>query len=221
MFFNTGEISFEESVLLHIARGDWAIEALRDPEIEGDFTSWIVVLHYGPVPEGLRLEELSNIRAKFIAECDWDSLQNAKDSFRKRDIVFHNCHKSDEVVLWNSFELFDQLHLLQLLDCFAYKQEVSQRLSIIFIDEYLWQATSESQLERLGKREPVSEKQLVLGQLSWTAFTAPTPELMLELMQECTSVLPFLQNALFRLFEEFPAEWSGLPRTEHCILEQV
>tara|TARA_B100001105_G_scaffold202042_1_gene165750 strand:+ start:42 stop:602 length:561 start_codon:yes stop_codon:yes gene_type:complete len=179
------------------------------------------VLHDGPVPEGLRLEELSNIRAKFIAECDWDSLQNAKDSFRKRDIVFHNCHKSDEVVLWNSFELFDQLHLLQLLDCFAYKQEVSQRLSIIFIDEYLWQATSESQLERLGKREPVSEKQLVLGQLSWTAFTAPTPELMLELMQECTSVLPFLQNALFRLFEEFPAEWSGLPRTEHCILEQV
>jgi len=174
------------------------------------------VLHDGPVPEGLSLEELSNIRAKFIAECEWDSLQNAKDSFRKRDIVFHDCHKSDEVVLWNSFELFDQLHLLQLLDCFAYKQEVSQRLNIIYIDEYLWQTTSESQLERLGKREPVSEKQLVLGQLSWTAFIAPPPELMLELMQEYTSVLPFLQNALFRLFEEFPAEWSGLPRTEHC-----
>ena len=173
------------------------------------------VLHYGPVPEGLRLEELSNIRAKFIAECDWDFLQNAKDSFRKRDIVFHNCHKSDEVVLWNSFELFDQLHLLQLLDCFAYKQEVSQRLSIIFIDEYLWQATSESQVVRLGKREPVSEKQLVLGQLSWTAFTAPTHELMLDLMHEYTSVLTLLQNALFPLFEQFPAECSGLPRTEH------
>ena len=115
-----------------------------------------------------------------------------KDSFRERDIVFHNCRKSDEVVLWNSFELFDQLHLMELLDCFAYKQEISQRLSILFIDEYLWKATSESQLERLGKRDPVSEKQLVLGQLSWTAFTAPTPELMLELMQECTSVLPFL-----------------------------
>ena len=106
-------------------------------------------------------------------------LKMLKTLFGKWTLVFHNCHKYDEVVLWNSFELFDQLHLLQLLDCFAYKQEVSQRLSIIFIDEYLWQATSESQLERLGKREPVSEKQLVLGQLSWTAFTAPTPELML------------------------------------------
>ena len=84
--------------------------------------------------------------------------------------LFSISHKSDKVVLWNSFELFDQLHLLQLLDCFAYKQEVSQRLSIIFIDEYLWQVTSESQLERLGKREPVSEKQLVLGQLTLDCF---------------------------------------------------
>ena len=82
------------------------------------------VLHDGPVPEGLRLEEISNIRAKFIAECSWDSLENAKDYFRKEDIVSHNWHKSDEVLLWNSFELFDQLHLLQLLDSFAYKQKV-------------------------------------------------------------------------------------------------
>ena len=94
MFFNNGEISFEESVLLHFTKGgDCAIEAfLRDSEIEGDFLSQMNVLHDGPVPEGLRLEELPNIRAKFIAECDWDSLQNAKDSFWKRDIVFHNCH---------------------------------------------------------------------------------------------------------------------------------
>ena len=39
MFFNTDEISLEESVLLHIVSGDCAIEALRDSEIEGDFVS--------------------------------------------------------------------------------------------------------------------------------------------------------------------------------------
>ena len=94
MFFNTGEISFRGNVLLNIVNGDCAIEALIHSGIEGDFISWLDVLDDEPVPEGLRLEELSNIRAKFIAECDWDSLQNAKDSFRKRDIVFHNCHKS-------------------------------------------------------------------------------------------------------------------------------
>ena len=80
--------------MLHIVSGDCSIEALRDSKIEVDFLSRMDVLHDAPVPKGLRLEELSKIRTKFIAECDWDSLQNAKDSFRKRDIVFHNCHKS-------------------------------------------------------------------------------------------------------------------------------
>ena len=89
-------------------------------------------LHDGPVPEGLRLEDLSNIRAKFIAERDWDSLQNAKDSFRKRDIVFHNCHKSDEMVLWNRFELFDQL-LLAVVRLFCL-----QAGSLSAIENYLY-----------------------------------------------------------------------------------
>ena len=61
MFLNTGEISFEESVLLHIVSGDCAIEALRNSKIEGDFLSWMDILHDAPVPEGLRLEELSKI----------------------------------------------------------------------------------------------------------------------------------------------------------------
>ena len=81
--------------------------------------------------------------------------------------------------------------------------------------------TFESRPEMIGKRESVSEKQLVLGQLGWSNFTIPTPELMLELMQEYTFVLPFLQYALFRLFEEFSAECTGLPRTAQCIFEQV
>ena len=38
MFFNTGEISSEESVLLHIVSGDCVIEALRDSKIEGGFS---------------------------------------------------------------------------------------------------------------------------------------------------------------------------------------
>ena len=39
--------------------------------------------------------------------------------FQKRDIVSRKCHECDEVVLWNSFELFDQLKIMQLLDGFA------------------------------------------------------------------------------------------------------
>ena len=39
-FFN-----FQENAVLHIVNGDCAIEALKDSGIEGDFLSWLDVLH--------------------------------------------------------------------------------------------------------------------------------------------------------------------------------
>ncbi len=119
--------------MLHIVNGDCAIQALKDSGIEGDFLSWLDVLHDGPVPEGLSLEELSEVRAEFIADCDWAVLEKAKNAFQKRDIVFRKCHEYDEVVLWNSFELFDQLHIMQLLDGFAQARDNFQHLSVIFL----------------------------------------------------------------------------------------
>jgi hypothetical protein len=94
-------------------------------------------------------------------------------------------------------------------------------LSVIFIDDYLGSVSIESLPQWLEKRESVSKKQRVLGQLGWKAFTAQTPELMFELAQQDTSVLQFLQSGLLRLFGEFPAEGYGQTRTEHCILDRI
>ena len=95
------------------------------------------MLHDEPVPERLSLEELSEVLADFISDCDWAVLEKAKNAFHKRNIVFRKCHEYDEVVLWNSFELFDQLHIMQLLDGFAQTRNNLQHLSVIFIDAYL------------------------------------------------------------------------------------
>ena len=63
-------ISFQENAVLHIVNGDCAIQALKDSGIEGDFLSWLDVLHDGPVSEGLSLDELFEVRADFIADYD-------------------------------------------------------------------------------------------------------------------------------------------------------
>ena len=102
--------------MLHIVNGDCAIEALKDSGIEGDFLSWLDVLHDGLVPERLSLKELFEVRADFIADYNWSVVEKEKNAFQKMDIVFRKCHEYDEVVLWNSFELFDRLHIMQLLD---------------------------------------------------------------------------------------------------------
>ena len=82
-------------------------------------------------------------------------------------------------------------------------------MSVIFIDDFLGGIPIESLPQWLEKRESVSKKQLVLGQLGWEAFTAQTPELMFKLAQQDTSVLQFFQSGLLRLFGEFPAEGYG------------
>ena len=74
------------------------------------------MLHDGLVPERLSLKELFEVRADFIADYNWSVVEKEKNAFQKRDIVFRKCHEYDEVVLWNSFELFDRLHIMQLLD---------------------------------------------------------------------------------------------------------
>ena len=74
--------------MLHIVNGDCAIEALKDSGIEGDFLSWLDVLHDGPVPEGLSLEELSEVSADFIADCDWAVLEKAKNAFSEKGYCF-------------------------------------------------------------------------------------------------------------------------------------
>ena len=116
------------------------------------------VLHDGLVPEGLSLEELSEVRAEFITDCAWAVVEKAKIAFQKRDIFSRKCHKYDEVVLWNSFELFDQLHIMQLLDGFAQARDNFQRLSIIFFDDYLGRGPIESLPQWLEKRESISKK---------------------------------------------------------------
>ena len=63
---------------------------MKDSGIEGDFLSRLDVLHDGPVPEGLSLEELSEVRADFIENCDWAVLEKAKNAFQKRNIVSTN-----------------------------------------------------------------------------------------------------------------------------------
>ena len=120
-----------------------------------------------------------------------------------------------------SFELFDQLHIIQLLDCFAETGDNFSALESQFIDDLLWRVSIESLPQWLENRESVSKKQLVLGQLGWKASTAQTPELMFELAQKHTSVLPFLQSGLLRLFEEFPAEGGELTRIKHCFFDIV
>lgn len=57
--------------MLHITNGDIAVERMRDGGLRGEYLPWHDVLHEGPVPVTATLQELSAIRARYLAGCDY------------------------------------------------------------------------------------------------------------------------------------------------------
>ena len=66
-----------------------------------------------------------------------------------------------------------------------------------------------------------TDKQLQLATLVWNAFRDDNPRLLESCMGSPMDTLPFLQDALARLFEEIPSATNGLTRTQTQMLQAV
>lgn len=206
---------------LHITNGDVAANTLREAGIEGEVLPWRDVLHEGPVPAGLGLHELSRIRARYIADCGWAGFEAVLADFHARDTLLESSLHRTEVTLWFEHDLYDQLQLLQLLDWFAVQVPGTMRLSLICSDQYLGRLPAAGMAALFPARAPVTVAQLQLAQRAWRAFRAPEPEDWQALLDEDTSPLTFLTDAVLRHLEQFPSVANGLNRTETQLLEAV
>jgi hypothetical protein len=196
--------------------------------VPGNVLSWRDILHDGPVPAGLTLEELRPVRARFIADQSWGAYDDVLADFTSRDKTLVTSIAEDEIVLWFEHDLYDQLQLLQLLDWFA-EHPPQRKLSLICIGAHpevanfsgLGQLTPLQLAALFPQRHIVSNAELALGQAGWTAFRAPDPTAVERLLESDIMALPFLRAALTRHLEEFPDTRSGLARSERNILHAI
>jgi len=213
--------------MLHITNGDSAAESLSQSRIGGHVLPWRDVLHEGPVPGGLGLEALSEVRSRFIAEAGWAPETATPGLFEARDSQLRVTDGREDVVLWFEADLYDQLQLIQLLDWFA--EHPARSLNLICIAEHpdlprfigLGQLTPGQMADLFPTRQVVTPEQLKLGREAWAAFRAPTPTPLVDLRARDTRPLPFLASALFRMIEEYPSAEAGLGRTEHQVLSAL
>ena len=213
--------------MLHLTNGDHALEALRAAQFEGGFLPWRDVLHEGPVPEGLGLAELSQLRAGFIASCGWGAREDLERAFRSRDAVLEASVTEEEVVLWFESDLYDQLQLCQVLAWYCDQPSRPLKLSLICVDR----DPKDGRFRGLAERDPaslqteyarrvtVSKAQLERAAAAWAAFRAPQLRALDRFRLDGTPELPFLAAALGRLLEELPSLECGLSRTEQAVLE--
>ena len=206
---------------LNITNGDSAVGTLDEAGIAGKTIAWRDVLHEGPVDSSLSLAELSEQRAKFIAERGWDDFNHVSGDFQERDRIIQHLDYFDEVVLWFEDDLYDQLQLIQLLDFFAGGVGAGKTLSLIQVDGYIPPLKPAELKELDEKRSTVTPDQVSLATRAWRAFGAPQPTAVSDVLREDTTVLPYLANAFRRHLEEFPSTVNGLSRSEREALTAI
>ncbi len=207
--------------MLIITNGDSAVEALRAAGIEAEYLPWRAVLHDGPIPEGLDLSALSSVRATYLASLGWGEESKIKADFTERNSALEEFRRHSEVLLWFEHDLYDQLQLLQILDWFSRRARPDTRLTLICEAEFVAQSPARRLEELFDRRGEVPPTTLEMGWRAWAAVRSPTPQRSAALLESGDEGLPFVQAALLRFLEEYPAPGTGLARSERQILESL
>lgn len=209
------------SNILNITNGDSAVEIMKQADIAGQFLPWKDLLHDGPVPENMSLEELSKVRAQFIAGLGWGEPDSVLKSFVERDNELKSFEKYEKVILWFEHDLYDQLQILQILDWFYSNSAGGVELSIICTERYLGMLSPDEMKGLVKYEEPITESHLKLSSKAWSAFRSGSPEKWFGLLNTDTSALPFLEGAIVRMLEEYPSCSNGLSRTAQQALKII
>jgi hypothetical protein len=213
--------SLEQGYDLIITNGDSAGELLRKAFTGTEVLPWRDVLHDGPVPITDTFEELSELRADFLAERNWGDPDILRENFQARDRGLAHHEVFETVTLWFEHDLYDQLQLIQLLDWFHTAPGQGSGLQLVQSDDFLGTQNVESIKAFADKSKPVSDQQLSLASEAWAAFRQTTPTDWAALLKQDLSALPYLEQTVLRMLQELPGTRSGLARTQHQILMAI
>lgn len=204
---------------LIITNGDSTLALMQDAGFTETLVPWRDVLHEGPVPAGLDLRALSRVRARYLADRGAGDVDQLMQDFDARDEVLRSLTESTSVTLWLEHDLYDQLQLLQLLDWFA--DHPHPQLSLVCTNHYLGLCTPDQITKLASTASEVLMEHCLLGRAGWQAFRSADPNALLDFLEEDLSPLPFMEEAILRLLEEYPAPQSGLSRTASQILQKL
>ena len=206
---------------LHITNGDSVVYTFKKAGILGTHLPWRDVLHEGPVPGELALEDCSRVRGAYLASRGYGKPIRVLHDFQARDAVIRRATEFDEVVLWFEHDLYDQLQMLQILHVLHGMELEPGRVSIVQSDSYLGSMTAEEIVTLHPKRRTVTRAMFERASLVWKHFCSSEPASLLADASTEHAGFPHLRTALHRLCEEYPWVSDGLSRSQRQALQSV
>jgi RNA polymerase sigma factor (sigma-70 family) len=107
------------SAMLHIADGESVAGTLRESGIPGQVSVYGDLMYEGPAPAGLDEEAWRETRARFLAEEGYQTLEEARQYLKACEDTLTAFSQHEEVVVWLSHTLSNQLILIKVLDWFG------------------------------------------------------------------------------------------------------
>lgn len=206
---------------LHITNGDHAAKAIRFAGLGDDILPWRDVLHDGPVPAALKLNELSRVRAEFLAVNRWGVAEAIRTEFTTRDARFGIAAEHGRVTLWFESDLYDQLQLAQILAELFNAHAPFEEAELVEVDGYI-SAMDPAALHRAYEsRVSIGIRHFEIAREIWDAFRESQPTRLHKLAAKDYPVLPYMAAALRRLFEEFPHVESGVTGIQAAVLNEL
>ena len=213
--------------MLHVTNGSVVVTRLHDLGLPGRVLPWDDVLHEGPVRAGLDPAALRAERAVFLAGSFGGEAAEIERGLAARDQVLASASADDEVVLWFEHDLYDQLHLLQILD-----QLEHPRVTGVLSDDYLGAQSAQTLREWFAARQPISTEDRRIARQAWTAFRSADPMDLVAFVERTSTFaqgasvgrlgrFPHLIPALRRHLQQFPWVGTGLSRSQAQALAAV
>lgn len=185
------------------------------------------VLYEGPLVSGMSPQQLAHKRADYFASIGMDAVKQLSSSYVQRFQQLGTFAKHQQLVLWYSQNLYNQLLLVQLLHWLEGQDTGRLEISLCTPDRLpvtrniqSFELLSADQMESLYKRRlEVSINQLNIARAVWEAICSDDPRDIALFSRPDLASLPYLPDAVARLIQQFPAKANGLSLAEKQILE--
>ncbi|MDH5547478.1 MAG: DUF1835 domain-containing protein [Gammaproteobacteria bacterium] len=202
-------------------------DAINRAQLFGDVVACEDVLYEGPLMQGKSPVEMARIRSQYFSQQGMTSAKILADRYIQRLARIHDFAQYDEMILWFSDNLYNQLILLQLL--YWLSELNTGRLEITYISpdrlpvsKHLrtFDVMSDDQIYLLyKKRLDISINQIDIARSVWQAICSDDPRDLLGFTPRHLAAIPYLADAVQRLIQQYPSKSNGLSRSEKQILE--
>lgn len=218
-----------ESAMLHIVNGDSVGEKLKQGVVHGDILVWREIYTVGPLFAEPAAPDNRKARARELERAMGIPTDTYTAGCEAQEQALASFRDYDEIVLWFEHDVYDQTMLCYLLQWFHRRTEKLPRLSLLCIGEFpgvkLFRGLGQLSVEQMktlsGTWRDITHEELALGAAVWDAFAASEPTRLAQLLEQDTSALPFVQEAIEAHLSRFPAEADGLGSVERATLTYV